>query len=395
MEKTAPGVYIEYKESGARPIRAVGTSRTAFLGVAPQARAKVLQPTAITNHRQFLDAFVGDAKKSTDLSRGVHGFFLNGGGRCVVVNIGQAADLTKGLELLRAIDDVQIVAAPGMTDFDDYEALYAHCAEMGDRIAVLDAPETVDDLARLTRPGSGGGGGGAGGGAGGGTAAADKRGLGPTRDDKGHAAFYYPWLEIKDPLDGSKVMAPPSGHVAGIFARTDATRGVHKAPANEPVRGATGLARAIDNQQQRDLNENGVNVIRYFADRGILVWGARTVAPSSSPYCYVPVRRLVTMIAESIARNTRWIVFEPNDERLWKLIRRDVTAFLTSVWRDGALQGATADQAFYVKCDDETNPQEGIDRGEVVVQVGLAPIKPAEFVIFQISQDAAGRTLES
>jgi phage tail sheath protein FI len=381
MEKTAPGVYIQYRDSGARPIRAVGTSRTAFLGVAPMARADVLVPIALTNHRQFLDRFVGEAKRSTELSRAVHGFFANSGGRCVIVNLGAEADLAKGLALLRTVDDVQIVAAPGMCAFEHYDALNTHCALMGDRIAILDAPATLDDFARLTRPGSGGEG--------------EQSGLGPTRDDLGQAAFYFPWLETTDPQDGSKVMTPPSGHVAGIYARTDGTRGVHKAPANEPVRGASGLAFAIDNQAQRDLNENGVNVIRYFADRGILVWGARTVAPSSSPYCYVNVRRLVTMIAESISRSTRWIVFEPNDERLWKRIRRDVTAFLTGVWRDGALQGTTPDQAFYVRCDEETNPQDGIDRGEVVVQVGLAPVKPAEFVIFQISQDAGGGRVEA
>jgi len=385
MELLGPGVYIEHKESGTRPIQAVGTSRAAFLGVAPLAKADPLQMVAVTNYRAFTDRFVGDAARSTDLSRAVHGFFQNGGGRCVIVNLGATQDLQKGLDLLRTTDDVQIVAAPGMCQFEHYEALLTHCAAMGDRMAILDAPEKVDDLARLTRAGSGGGGGGA----------EAKVGLGPTRDDKGYAAIYFPWIRTRDPIDNAEVVVPPSGHVAGVYARTDGTRGVHKAPANEPVRGATGLAYAIDSQQQKALNDNGVNVIRYFADRGILIWGARTVAPAASPYRYVNVRRLVTMIAESIARNTRWIVFEPNDERLWKLIRRDVTAFLMGVWRDGALRGTTPELAFYVKCDEETNPQDSIDQGKVVVQIGLAPVKPAEFVIFQISQDAGGREVTS
>ena len=179
--------------------------------------------------------------------------------------------------------------------------------------------------------------------------------------------------------------------MAGIWARTDATRGVHKAPANEVIRGAVNVTQRLTREEQGVLNPAGVNCIRYFPREGIRVWGARTLADAASEWRYLNVRRLFNMIEESIAEATRWIVFEPNDRQLWKSIRRDVGAFLTRVWRDGALMGRTAEEAFFVKCDEETNPPEIIDAGQVVAVIGIAPVKPAEFVVFQISQSAAWR----
>jgi phage tail sheath protein FI len=183
---------------------------------------------------------------------------------------------------------------------------------------------------------------------------------------------------------------PPSGHMAGIWARTDAVRGVHKAPANETVNGALNLTYRLTRDEQGVLNDVGVNCIRLFARSGIRVWGARTRADAASEWRYVNVRRLFCMIEESLAEGTNWIVFEPNDRTLWKHIRRDIGAFLTRVWRDGALFGSTPDEAFFVKCDDETNPPDVIDAGQVVAIVGIAPVKPAEFVVFQVMQSAAG-----
>ena len=188
---------------------------------------------------------------------------------------------------------------------------------------------------------------------------------------------------------------PPSGHIAGIWARTDATRGVHKAPANEMVRGALNLTYQLTRAELGVLNPQGVNCIRLFPSAGILVWGARTLAESSSEYRYLNVRRLVNMIEESIDEAMRWVVFEPNDQSLWKRIRRDVGAFLTMLWRDGALKGATPEEAFFVKCDEETNPPEVINEGRVVTLIGIAPVKPAEFVIFRISQWEGGTEVES
>jgi phage tail sheath protein FI len=191
-----------------------------------------------------------------------------------------------------------------------------------------------------------------------------------------------------DPVSGKKVTQPPSGHIAGVWARVDATRGVHKAPANEPIQGAIDLVRRVSRGEQEVLNPAGVNCIRYFPGEGIRIWGARTKAPEASEYRYVNVRRLTNMIKESVADGTRWVVFEPNDHTLWKSIRRDIGAFLTNVWRDGALLGTTPQQAFFVKCDEETNPPEVRDAGQVVTLIGIAPVKPAEFVIFKLMQSA-------
>jgi uncharacterized protein len=183
--------------------------------------------------------------------------------------------------------------------------------------------------------------------------------------------------------------------IAGIYARSDAVRGVHKAPANEILRGAVNVTYRVTREEQGTLNPNGVNCIRLFPNEGIRVYGARTVAASNSEYRYLSVRRLLNQIEESIARNTGWVVFEPNDRPLWKSIIRDVSAFLTLLWRQGALMGRTPEEAFFVKCDDETNPTDVIDAGQVVTMVGVAPVKPAEFVIFRIGQGAGGSQVEA
>lgn len=205
--------------------------------------------------------------------------------------------------------------------------------------------------------------------------------------DSTRAAVYYPWIEIADMTgnNGRTRLVPPSGHMAGIYARTDGTRGVHKAPANEIVRGALGLEVVVTKGEHDLLNPKGINVIRTFPGRGIRVWGARTLS-SDPAWRYISVRRLFSMIENSIENGTQWVVFEPNDPFLWGRVRRDVNAFLTNVWRSGALFGLTPDQAFYVKCDAETNPPEARDVGQMVVEIGIAPVKPAEFVIFRVSQ---------
>ena len=196
---------------------------------------------------------------------------------------------------------------------------------------------------------------------------------------------------MQDPLD-PKLLADvaPSGHIAGLYARTDATRGVHKAPANEPLRGALNLTYRLTDDEQGELNSNGVNCLRFFERAGILCWGARTLADSASEWRYLNVRRLFNMIEESILRATRWVVFEPNDVHLWRAVRRDIGHFLSMQWRIGALAGATPAEAFFVKCDADTNPPEVIDAGQVVTLVGLAPVKPAEFIIFRIGQHSGG-----
>lgn len=392
-EYRAPGVYVEEVAGGSRPIQAVGTSTAGFVGEAPRADAVKNQAVAIENWSQFLERF-GNGTTMTPLAHAVYGFLLNGGRRCYVVNVGKGGQLVggaqgrKGLDVLAERDEIAIVAAPGYTDAASYDAILTHCRNVPYRVAILDPPREVSAIDSLTQPAT--------------APAADPPGpggpaaggLGPQADDKGRGAFYFPWIRVRDPLSSepsqnSIVAVPPSGHLAGIYARSDATRGVHKAPANEPIYGALGLTYAVTQAEQEELNPAGVNCIRFLPE-GIRVWGARTVAKGASEWRYLNVRRLFNMIERSIAESTRWIVFEPNDETLWKAIRRDVRAFLTLVWRDGALMGQTPEEAFFVQCDAETNPPEVIDAGRVVTKIGIAPVKPAEFIIFQIAQHAGG-----
>ena len=243
-------------------------------------------------------------------------------------------------------------------------ALISHCELQGNRMAILDSPpgmtpqqvkEWRTDVAMY---------------------------------DSAFAAFYYPWIKIENPAatNGDReVFVPPSGHVAGVWARTDETRGVWKAPANDTIRGCLDVERPITKNEQSLLNPIGINCIRPFGTRGIRIWGARTLS-SDSDWRYVNVRRLFNMVETTILDGTQWTVFEPNDISLWEGVKRTVGAFLTGLWKEGALFGASPDQAFYVKCDAETNPPESIDEGKLVVEVGIAPVKPAEFVIFRISQ---------
>lgn len=437
----APGVYVNEVASGARPIGRVGTSSAGFVGVAPLADAPRDTVVAIDNWTQFSTTFVGDATTGTHLSSAVFGFFDNGGSRCYVVNIADGGSLTgttrtpTGVTLFEAIDDISIVAAPGFTRPADHAALLAHCEHplRQDRVAILDVVEQIDDIGALlevatsgtpseqpaadrgaesssptestvpadssatgapsstgatTAPGgSGRGSGGAGG----------RRGVRPPTTGDGYAAAYVPWLVTVDPVTGAQVTTPPSGHLAGVWARTDGTRGVHKAPAGigAPVVGAIDLTRRISQGEQELLNPAGINCIRFFSGEGIRVWGARTLAPEASEFRYIPVRRLTNLIKESILAGTRWAVFEPNHQPLWAALRRDVSAFLDLVWRDGALVGATPEEAFFVKCDAETNPPQVRDAGMVVTVVGIAPVKPAEFVVFNIMQSADAADLSA
>ena len=278
-----------------------------------------------------------------------------------------------GVEGLEALDDVTMVSVPDLMtpmpgqelDLNTIKAvqtmMIAHCERLGDRVAILDAPPnlTPQEVKKWRM---------------------DVAGF-----DSSYAALYYPWITVMDSVTNRPINIPPSGHVAGIWGRNDATRGVHKAPANEVVRGAIGLSYQTTKGEQDTLNPNGVNVIRAFPGRGIRVWGARTLT-SDPAWRYINVRRLFNFVEKSIENGTQWVVFEPNDRKLWARVRRDVTAFLKTVWRAGALFGSTPGEAFYVKVDDELNPPETRDLGQLIIEIGLAPVKPAEFVIFRISQ---------
>ncbi|UCC16081.1 MAG: phage tail sheath family protein [Dehalococcoidales bacterium] len=291
--------------------------------------------------------------------------------------VGDAAERT-GLSGFEVADDVTMVCVPdlmalyqaGVISMDGVKAvqlaMIAHCENMKDRFAVLDCPPGLKPQQmkewRMNEAGY----------------------------DTKYGAVYYPWIRVADPTGKrDSILVPPSGYVTGVYARSDNERGVHKAPANEVVRGAMALEMQITKGEQDILNPIGVNCIRAFPGRGIRIWGARTLSSDAS-WRYINVRRLFNFVEKSIQMGTQWIVFEPNDADLWARIRRDITAFLSTVWGSGALFGATAAEAFYVKCDAENNPAATRDLGQVIIEIGMAPVKPAEFVIFRISQWANG-----
>src|ERR1700754_4335393 len=282
----------------------------------------------------------------------------------------------KGMGGLAAVDEITMVVMPDIMglagdDGDDVQVrdlqgkMITHCENMGDRMAILDCPPDLLPQEVLEWR------------------------MNTAGYDSKFAALYYPWIEVMDPLTNKPMMVPPSGHVAGLWCRTDATRGVHKAPANEIVMGANGLGFQVTHAEQGGLNKVGINCIRAFPGRGIRVRGARTLS-SDPEWRYINVRRLFNFVSESIMEGTQWSVFEPNDEKLWIQLRIAVSNFLTRVWSDGALFGSTPAQAFYVKCDNETNPPEVIEAGQVICEIGIAPVKPAEFVIFRLSQFSGG-----
>ncbi len=506
----SPGVYVEEREAGARPLEGVGTAVAAFVGLAESGPFNT--PTLVSNWTAFGETFGGFLPGSY-LAQSVYGYFMNGGGNCYVVRIGQngsdpgkgAKELPAGpyaelgrakfaaldaavqpgeitveitdaggdsptddmfkvvvkrrgepveefdrvtvsrgktnvatvvnaastlirveevtgatLERLRTgevalteptpppfpaprlgtddyvgdvadrsgfggletVDEITMLCVPdlmsayqqGAIDLEAVQAVQTamidHCELMGDRMAILDPPPGLN--AQQVKEWR-----------------VDKAGY-----DSAFAAMYYPWIKTANPGTGAIGFMPPSGHMAGIWGRNDDTRGVHKAPANEVIRGVISLELQITKNEHDLLNPVGINVLRSFAARGNRVWGARTLS-SDPAWRYLNVRRLFNYLEESILLGTNWVVFEPNDEALWARVRRTITAFLVNEWRKGALFGNTPDEAFYVKCDSETNPSEGIDAGQLLCEIGVAPVKPAEFVIFRLAQFSGGTSLVS
>ncbi|WP_010500498.1 phage tail sheath family protein [Paenibacillus elgii] len=264
-----------------------------------------------------------------------------------------------GIQAFIDNDEVSLMAVPGVTDPNVQLALVAHCENLGSRFAILDIPRDKTKIADVMTH----------------------------RDifDTQYAAMYHPWLQVFDPLDKRNIYIPPSGSVAGIYARSDNARGVHKAPANEVVRGCVGLDCQYNKGEQDILNPRGVNLIRSFTGQGIRVWGARTLS-SNGLWKYVNVRRLFIFVEGSIKNGTNWVVFEPNDEKLWARVQRTIDAFLTRVWKDGALAGTSPGEAFYIQIGRNTMTQDDIDNGRLICVIGIAPVKPAEFVIFRITQ---------
>ncbi|MFV2095398.1 MULTISPECIES: phage tail sheath family protein [unclassified Micromonospora] len=401
----APGVYVEEVPSAIKPIAGVGTSTAGFVGVVTDDVTMPLLPgragvtaegepvpadfhvVAPAGEAQLVDGWetfknlFGDIQPGNHtLAHAVYGFFNNGGGRCWITRVAAAdddadddaatgspdSDLIDALATFAAIDEIALVAIPGAVSDAVQTALLDHCENqyLQDRFAILDGRQTTT----LTKAAIQG----------------DVR-------DSSYGAIYYPWIDVgATDADGNKVYQPPSGHIAGVYARVDAERGVHKAPANEVIRGALGVEALVSKQQQAGLNPDDINVIRKFGGN-ITIWGARTLAgKEQAEWRYISSRRLFNFLRESIDEGTQWVVFEPNAPELWSKIRRNVGAFLTTVWASGALLGNTPEQAFYVRCDETVNPAAVRDAGQLVVEIGVAMVRPAEFVVFRISQWAGG-----
>lgn len=268
-------------------------------------------------------------------------------------------DRRTGLKAFESLSDVSIMAIPGITDRAVQSALVTQCESLGNRFAILDMPLDSRDVEKLQE----------------------------FREniDSPYAAMYHPWLQCYDSLLNKNSFMPPSGSVAGIYGRTDNSRGVHKAPANEVVRNCTGLSVNYNEAEQGKLNPKGINLIRALPGQGIRVWGARTCS-SDGNWKYVNVKRLFIYIEESIKVNTGWAVFEPNDEMLWSRIEGTIRVFLTGIWRNGALAGSTADEAFFINIGASTMTQDDILNGRLICVIGVAPVRPAEFIVFRITQ---------
>jgi phage tail sheath protein FI len=369
----SPGVYVEEVSSGSAPIAGAGTSVAGFIaiinrnGTTPQAETLVASGeikliTNFTEFKQFFGDFSKDNPEQNIFAHAVYGFFRNGGTRTYVTWVSDAKGVDGVLNDFEAIDEISIVVAPGQTDKNIIDQIKDHAAKMGDRIAILDSDK--DDLGSLTE--------------------SELKEKLPKNSD--YAAFYFPWIQVYDPSTEKNIFVPPSGHIAGVYSRVDGERGVHKAPANVPLLGALDLQFNTSKAKQDGLNPQGVNVIRKL-NGNILVWGARTLGgDANGEFKYINVRRHFCYLKDSIDKGTQWVVFEPNTPELWAKIRRNISAFLTLEWRKGALFGTTPQEAFYVKCDAENNPPALRDLGQVVIEIGVAAVRPAEFVVFRLSQ---------
>jgi phage tail sheath protein FI len=273
-----------------------------------------------------------------------------------------------GLEALKAVDDISLLCCPDESAISPRGTiagrLEAACDSMKDRFAILESlPQEQGQPATVV----------------------------PTVNSN-YAAFYYPWLNVVSPTNGSPTLIPPGGHIAGIYARSDTNENVAKDPANEQILGISSLQLPINNELQAVLNPIGVNCLRYFKGQGNLVWGGRTTSRDPD-WKYINVRRLFIYIEKSIQRGTQWVVFEPNDPTTWARVRRSVSDFLTGLWMQDMLMGATKDEAYFVRCDRTTMTQADIENGRLIVLVGVAPVFPAEFVIFRIGQWSGGSSV--
>jgi uncharacterized protein len=382
---TYPGVYIEEIPVAGRTIEGVATSTTAFIG--GSVRGPTDRPRLVTSFTDFERVF-GGLSATFPVGHAVRQFFENGGRRALICRVrgwrrGATPTNTeivdRGLPMLdRAREPVNLVAIPPLgPDADVARQTWNAAAAWAKRnraMLIVDPPAGWQSAADVN------------------PAAVD--GLIAQSDDLTNAALYVPWLQMPDPLAGNRPAAfAPSGAICGIYARTDVNHGVWKAPAGQDggVQGATGLATNLTAADSESLNRRGINTIRSFIGRGIVVWGARTLRGADalvSEWKYVPIRRLALYIEASIDEGTQWAVFEPNDEPLWTELRTHIGNFMYTLFRDGAFPANRPQDAFFVRCDRTTITQNDIDNGRVNVLIGFSPVKPAEFVILRIAISA-------
>ena len=444
--KTCPGVYIEEVPSGVKPIESASTSTAVFIGQTAEENAHIGEPKLIFRWADYIESFgfgikeeipsasggvgldaeePGDdaeepdddaedsdaeadaSKPRTQISKSkadimglaVYNFFLNGGGAAYIVNVGEGtpADYDKAFASLQKIRDISIICLPGKawgtgnsnaTDRGIIEKAITHAEEMQNRMVIVDIAETVKLATKndVTN---------------------EDTGLNPKPSM--FSVAYYPWVEVANPFykpndeedeeeeeeepPPATFKMAPSSFVAGMWAKIDGRRGVWKAPAGveTALLGVVGLTDNVDDKVQGQLNPVGINCIRKIPGAGPVIWGSRTLATKTDPeWRYVPVRRTASMIEESIYTNIQWAVFEPNDHRLWSSLRVNINAFMNGLWRAGAFQGEKASDAYFVRCNlGDTMTQDDVDLGKVIVEVGFAPLKPAEFVIVRIQQKVA------
>jgi hypothetical protein len=401
-----PSPDVSVEEAGKPPaIEGVSMTTTAFVGptlIGPTSNGPPLTgpttPSLLTSFQDYLRLYGGledlpgsstatpatpASQRRNYVAHAARAFFDNGGMRLYVLRVAgrgkqlpTVAGYRRAFSLLRKLPDVALVAAPGSSARDAgtraaiEQALIAHAARPGlHRMAIVDPPPGLDITAVLDW----------------------RQGLGA---DAGRAALYYPWLTVANPLSAAggaqpaELDLPPSGFVCGVIVRATLERGVHKAPTDEVVTLALRSGTPISNTEQDQLNPAGVNCLRTFPGRGLRVWGGRSLSQDAE-WKYISVRRTVDYLQVSIERGLQWVVFEPNGERLWANVRASINDFLLSQWQDGVLQGSKPEEAYFVRCDRSTMTQADVDRGRLVALIGLATMKPAEFVTFRIGLKTA------
>jgi len=349
-EHLAPGVYFEEVQFASSPIQGVSTSTAGFVAVT--GRGPLLGP--LTSFTDF--EHVATPNLGVNLPLAVRGFFENGGQSCFISQIATTDPLQLGLAALDA-QTISLVCCPDDSTIQDAAAaMAAHCEKRRDRICILQSQLPIVPVA-TDQP--------------------------PVRSS--YAAYYYPWIMVSSLNGSSTVTIPPCGHLAGVYAQTDAVRGVWVAPANVPLAGVTALSHDLTAAESDELNSRGIDLIRSFPTQGITVWGARTTTDQAADWKYIEVRRFMIFLEQSIAEGTQWAVFEPNGPALWTVVRSSIENFLETIWKQGALRGSTQHEAFFVRCDPTTMMQTDLADGRLVCIVGVAPVRPAEFVIIQIS----------